>query len=115
MRIAVTGPDGFLAWHVRCNLQARTGQDAILISRNELENPDLLIKSLEHCSAVIHLAALNRDAPDEVILTNNVSTTLFPLFLLIRFMLMARRHSEFRNENPQKFFLNLRRRPVPFS
>ena len=75
MRIAVTGPDGFLAWHVRCNLQARTGQDAILISRNELENPDLLIKSLEHCSAVIHLAALNRDAPDEVILTNNVSTT----------------------------------------
>ena len=73
MPIAVTGSNGFLAWHVRCAIRALTGADAVLIGRSEFENESQMDRTLSTVDAVIHLAALNRGAPDEVIVENNVN------------------------------------------
>lgn len=62
-RIAVTGPDGFIAWHVRCAARARWGGDLIGLGPEEFDDPDLLDRALAQADAVIHLAGLNR-APD---------------------------------------------------
>ena len=72
MPIAVTGPNGFLAWHVRCAIRALTGADAVLIGRREFEDESRMDRTLSTVDAVIHLAALNRGAEDSVIIENNV-------------------------------------------
>lgn len=66
-RIAVTGPDGFVAWHTRCAARARWGGDLVGVRRAELESPDALDASLAEVDAVIHLAGVNRASdPSEV-------------------------------------------------
>lgn len=72
MPIAITGPRGFLAWHVRCAIRARTGTNAVLIGRSEFEDELMMDKALATVDCVIHLAAINRGAPDDVIVSNNV-------------------------------------------
>ena len=59
-RIAVTGPDGFIAWHVRCAARARWGGDLIHIREAEFENPAMMDAALAQADAVIHLAGVNR-------------------------------------------------------
>ncbi len=59
-RIAVTGPDGFVAWHVRCAARARWGGDLIRVGRAEFSSPDLMDAALQTADAVIHLAGINR-------------------------------------------------------
>ena len=71
MRLAVTGPNGFLAWHVRCAWRARTGTDAVLIDREHFEDPSAMSLVLQGVDAVIHLAAINRGVPDDEIKATN--------------------------------------------
>ncbi len=59
-RIAVTGPDGFVAWHLRCAARARWGGDLIGIGRDEFADPALLDAALAEVDAVVHLAGINR-------------------------------------------------------
>ncbi len=65
-RIAVTGPDGFIAWHVRCAARARWGGDLIHIREAEFENPAMMDAALAQADAVIHLAGVNRAHPSEI-------------------------------------------------
>ena len=58
--IAITGPDGFVAWHVRCAARARWGGDLIGLGRAEFADPALLDAGIASADAVIHLAGVNR-------------------------------------------------------
>lgn len=71
MRIAVTGPDGFVAWHTRCAIRSRWGGDAIHIGREHFDDPDLMAKALVEADAVIHLAGVNRAADEAEIRDSN--------------------------------------------
>ena len=70
MRIAITGPDGFLAWHTRCALRARQDADAIGIGRAEFNDPVLMDVALAEVDAVIHLAGVNRGSDSDVATVN---------------------------------------------
>lgn len=70
MRVAVTGPDGFLAWHLRCSLKAREDDEVVPIGRPEFRNAASMDSALEQVDCVIHLAGINR-APEEEIATVN--------------------------------------------
>ena len=59
-RIAVTGPDGFVAWHVRCAARARWGGDLIPVREAEFDDPALIDAALGQADVVIHLAGVNR-------------------------------------------------------
>ena len=63
-RIAVTGPDGFVAWHVRCAARSRWGEDLIGLGTAEFADPSLLDARIASSDAVIHLAGVNRAADD---------------------------------------------------
>lgn len=63
-RIAVSGPSGFVAWHVRCAARARWGGDLIGLGRREFADPDLMDAKISSADAVIHLAGVNRARRD---------------------------------------------------
>lgn len=65
MRIAITGADGFLGWHVRCRAFAQ-GRDTVAITRATMADPDELGLALRGVDAVIHCAGANRGSDDEV-------------------------------------------------
>ena len=56
----VTGPDGFVAWHVRCAARARWGDDLIPVREAEFDDPSLMDAALGQVDVVIHLAGVNR-------------------------------------------------------
>jgi UDP-2-acetamido-2,6-beta-L-arabino-hexul-4-ose reductase len=70
VKVAITGPDGFLAWHVRCALSARQPNDVVKIGRAEFENADLMDLALSDVDSVIHLAGVNRGTDEDIIKTN---------------------------------------------
>lgn len=59
-RIAVTGPDGFVAWHARCAARARWGGDLVGLGRAEFDSPELMDAAMVDVDAVVHLAGVNR-------------------------------------------------------
>ena len=68
MTIAITGPEGFIAWHTRCALRARGGGgDALHLAEAEFTDPDLMDAVLAEADAVIHLAGVNRASDDAAI------------------------------------------------
>lgn len=73
MRLALTGPSGFLAWHVRAAWRARTGSDVVLLGREHFANASLMASALQGVDAVVHLAAVNRGPSDQEIFETNVS------------------------------------------
>ncbi|MCB9411273.1 MAG: SDR family oxidoreductase [Actinobacteria bacterium] len=67
-RIAITGPDGFIAWHTRCALRAREGGgDAFHLAEPHFDDPDVMDAVLAEADAVIHLAGVNRASDDATI------------------------------------------------
>ncbi|HYO18959.1 MAG TPA: capsule biosynthesis protein CapF, partial [Dermatophilaceae bacterium] len=63
-KMAITGPDGFVAWHVRCAARARWGRDLIGLGPDEFADPARLDAGIASADAVIHLAGVNRAADD---------------------------------------------------
>ncbi len=59
-RIAVTGPEGFVAWHVRCAARARWGGDLVGIGSEDFADEARLDAALADVDAIIHLAGVNR-------------------------------------------------------
>jgi UDP-2-acetamido-2,6-beta-L-arabino-hexul-4-ose reductase len=67
-KVAVTGADGFLGWHLRCHALTRRDIDLVPIKRD----PHRAAELLDGVRAVIHLAGVNRGSDAEV-LTGNVA------------------------------------------
>lgn len=59
-RIVITGPDGFVAWHVRCAARAKWGGDLRGVWPDDFADPARLDAALSDADAVIHLAGVNR-------------------------------------------------------
>ena len=55
-RVAVTGGDGFLGWHVGCALLA-SGREPVLLGRDAMADTAAAARRLAGCSAAVHLAA----------------------------------------------------------
>jgi len=70
MRVAITGPDGFLAWHVRCAFWASQSQEIVPIGRAEFEDADLMDAALMSVDSIIHLAGVNRGAGGDIATIN---------------------------------------------
>lgn len=70
MKLGVSGPDGFLAWHVKCALWALQEAELVLIGRAEFDNPKLMDSALSSVESVIHLAGVNRGAEHEIATAN---------------------------------------------
>lgn len=60
MIIALTGPNSFLGYHLRCLLKRRKGIDIVLISRNELYDEVILQRLLSGVDVLIHAAGIGR-------------------------------------------------------
>lgn len=71
MRIAITGPDGFVAWHTRCAARARWGGDLVNIDRACFDDPLLMSRRLAEVDVVIHLAGVNRATTDDEVAQAN--------------------------------------------
>ena len=71
-RIAISGPDGFIAWHTRCALRARNGGGDVLgLTEAEFDDPHRMDAVLTQADAVIHLAGVNRASDEETIAQAN--------------------------------------------
>lgn len=75
MTVAVTGAQGFLAWHLRCRHWALTGEDVIHIGRAEFADEALMDAALQAATSVIHLAGVNRAPAEDEISAGNRHVT----------------------------------------
>ncbi|NYF97387.1 NAD-dependent epimerase/dehydratase family protein [Janibacter cremeus] len=64
MKVVITGASGFLGWHTRLRLTARTDHEIVPVGRAEWPNLPALVRGAD---AVIHIAGVNRaDSEEEV-------------------------------------------------
>lgn len=73
MKVAITGPDGFIAWHTRAALHANPEVETLGLGRGEFNDPDLMDKVLSQADAVIHLAGVNRTGDESDITQVNLA------------------------------------------
>lgn len=65
MKLAVTGADGFLGWHLRCKSFA-LGIECIPVRRDAMGSSDRLADLIRGVDAVLHCAGVNRGTEREV-------------------------------------------------
>lgn len=70
-RFAVTGGDGFLAWHTACRLRSTRRNEPLLLSRTDFAG-DQLARSVDAADVVLHLAGVNRGETSEAVARGNV-------------------------------------------
>lgn len=63
MRILLTGAEGFLGWHTQVRLRALTGHEVVPVGRAAWGRLSDLVRGAD---AIIHLAGVNRAAPEHV-------------------------------------------------
>ncbi len=66
LRLAITGADGFLGWHVRVLVRALGWPEPVCLGPTELADPQRASELLSGVDRVLHLAGRNRGEPDEV-------------------------------------------------
>ncbi len=71
MKIAITGPHGFIAWHTRAALHTQPKHESLLIGRDEFCDPQLMDSVLNQADAIIHLAGVNRTGDERAIVDTN--------------------------------------------
>lgn len=69
-RVAVTGAQGFLGWHLRVLASARGDVEVVALDRATCDDPVALASALDGCDRVVHLAGSNRGSDDDVALGN---------------------------------------------
>jgi UDP-2-acetamido-2,6-beta-L-arabino-hexul-4-ose reductase len=67
MRIALSGANGFLGWHVRVLLHALGWPEPVLLTRADLADPDAVGTKLTGTDRLLHLAGANRGDHAEVV------------------------------------------------
>jgi len=66
LKLAVTGAEGFLGWHVRVLLRAMGWPQPVVLGRGDLADPTVLAAKLAGVDRVLHLAGVNRGEPADV-------------------------------------------------
>ncbi|MFI5834013.1 NAD-dependent epimerase/dehydratase family protein [Micromonospora sp. NPDC051300] len=66
MRLALTGGDGFLGWHVRVLARALGWPAPVRLTRADLADPDAAAARLAGADRLLHLAGVNRGDPADV-------------------------------------------------
>lgn len=68
--IAITGAEGFLGWHLRCQLKHTTGLNPRPVFQPDFASAEGLTQALGFPTAILHLAGMNRGPESEVYETN---------------------------------------------
>ncbi|MEU3453724.1 capsular biosynthesis protein [Micromonospora sp. NPDC006766] len=77
LRLALTGAEGFLGWHVRVLLRALGWPEPTIITRADLADPRVVGTKVSGVDRVLHLAGVNRGDPAQVAAGNlRVATQL---------------------------------------
>lgn len=71
LRLALTGGEGFLGWHVRVLARALGWPEPVLVTRRDLADPAAVAARIDGVDRLLHLAGVNRGDPTEVV-TGNV-------------------------------------------
>lgn len=74
-RVAVTGGQGFLGWHLRVLAAARGDVDIVALDRATCEDPAALASAIDGLDRVVHLAGSNRGS-DEAVAVGNTAPAL---------------------------------------
>ncbi|WP_366082939.1 NAD-dependent epimerase/dehydratase family protein [Geothrix sp.] len=69
-RIAITGADGFLGWHVRCSMKIAGDPEPRQAVEADFRSVEALHQAIGSVDAVLHLAGMNRGSEEEVFETN---------------------------------------------
>jgi UDP-2-acetamido-2,6-beta-L-arabino-hexul-4-ose reductase len=70
MKLAITGVQGLIGWHLRCYFKTVEGVKIVPIGREIFSDASQLSDALNGCDAVVHLAGMNRGEEQEVASTN---------------------------------------------
>ncbi|MFJ1541410.1 NAD-dependent epimerase/dehydratase family protein [Micromonospora chalcea] len=65
-RLAVTGAEGFLGWHVRVLARALGWPDPTVIGRTDLADPGRVATLIQGADRLVHIAGVNRGDPADV-------------------------------------------------
>jgi UDP-2-acetamido-2,6-beta-L-arabino-hexul-4-ose reductase len=73
VRVAITGAEGFLGWHLSCRLAATRGVEPVRLGRTDVADPARLRSAMAGVDTVYHLAGVNRAATDDEVEHGNVA------------------------------------------
>ncbi|MEU6078091.1 NAD-dependent epimerase/dehydratase family protein [Micromonospora sp. NPDC047074] len=66
LRLAVTGAGGFLGWHARVLLRVLGWPEPVVVTRDDLTDPERVAAKVSGVDRVLHLAGVNRGEPADV-------------------------------------------------
>jgi UDP-2-acetamido-2,6-beta-L-arabino-hexul-4-ose reductase len=66
VKVTITGAEGFLGWHVRVLIRALGWPTPARVTRRDLTDPEAVAAKMHGSDIVLHLAGVNRGAPDEM-------------------------------------------------
>lgn len=72
MKIAITGADGFLGWHLACRLMGVRALEAVRLGRSSFADRTILADRLADIDTVVHIAGVNRASTDADVEEGNV-------------------------------------------
>ena len=75
MKVAITGTNGFIAYHLINSLKQINNIEIILIKRDELYDEKKLVSKIDKCEFLIHLAGVNRLEVEKDIYQENLKIT----------------------------------------
>jgi UDP-2-acetamido-2,6-beta-L-arabino-hexul-4-ose reductase len=70
LRIAVTGVDGMLGWHLRCRLAGMRDVATIPVGRGAFHDASTLAEAVQDADFIVHFAGMNRGSDVEIEATN---------------------------------------------
>jgi len=70
LKIAVTGADGLLGWHMRCRLASMRDAATVPVRRDAFRDESTLARALQDADVIVHFAGMNRGSDAEIEATN---------------------------------------------
>src|SRR6185295_14199709 len=66
LKIAVTGADGLLGWHMRCRLASMRDAATVPVRRDAFRDESTLARALQDADVIVHFAGMNRGSDAEI-------------------------------------------------